>query len=241
MGSSSEFQGISTLSTKDQILFTRFASGPTAIVPHNVVHKAFEHQVDEHPSLIAARHNGTNITYADLDVEANRLANYLIGCGLKPRQRVCLVVQRSFEMLVGIFAILKCGCQYVPMDGGVVSEEALQHTLRDTSASFVLALPKFEDKVNRCVPQEARIVCLGTNEEVSAARHRPAVSISAADGAYAIYTSGSTGKPKGVDVSHGNVTNALLLDPGKLGIAPGTKVGQVLNVSFDMGKPLDSA
>jgi hypothetical protein len=39
-----------------------------------------------------------------------------------------------------------------------------------------------------------------------------------------------------VDVSHGNVTNALLLNPGKLNIAPGTKVGQVLNVSFDMGK-----
>ena len=70
---------------------------------------------------------------------------------------------------------------------------------------------------------------------------------------YAIYTSGkrsyprnrrlrltsgegSTGKPKGVDVSHGNVTNALLVQPGSLGISVGTKVGQVLNVAFDMGK-----
>ena len=49
---------------------------------------------------------------------------------------------------------------------------------------------------------------------------------------------GSTGKPKGVDVSHGNVTNALLLGPGRLGITVGTKVGHVLNVSFDMGKLL---
>ncbi|OAG08443.1 acetyl-CoA synthetase-like protein [Paraphaeosphaeria sporulosa] len=235
MASSGEFQSISSLSAKDQILFTRFASGTTVIAPHDIVHEAFECQVDAHPASIAAKHDGSTITYADLDVQANRLANYLIERGLKPKQRVCLVVQRSFEMLVGIFAILKSGCQYVPMDGGVVSEEALQHTLRDTQASFVLALPKFESKVERCAPQGVRIVCLGTKQEVSAPSHRPVVPVSAGDGAYAIYTSGSTGKPKGVDVAHGNVTNALLLNPGKLGIVPGTKVGQVLNVSFDMG------
>ncbi|KAL5426978.1 hypothetical protein PMIN07_009995 [Paraphaeosphaeria minitans] len=235
MASPREFQSISSLSVKDQILFTSFASGATAIVSHVIVHKAFECQVDAHPTSIAAKHDRSTITYADLDVQANRLANYLIECGLKPKQRVCLVVQRSFEMLVGIFAILKSGCQYVPMDGGVVSEAALQHTLLDTDASFVLALPKFESKVERCASQGVRIVCLGTNQEVSASPHRPVVPVSTGDGAYAIYTSGSTGKPKGVEVAHGNVTNALLLNPGKLEIAPGTKVGQVLNVSFDMG------
>lgn len=190
MASFSEFQFISSLSTKDQTLFTRFASGTTAIVPHYVVHRAFESQVDANPASIAAEHDGRTITYADLDMQANRLANRLIECGLKPQQRVCLVVQRSFEMLVGIFAILKSGCQYVPMDGGVVSEEALQHTLQDTNASFVLALPKFEGKVKRCARQGVRIVCLGTNQEASAASYRPAVSISSTDGAYAIYTSG---------------------------------------------------
>jgi acyl-CoA synthetase (AMP-forming)/AMP-acid ligase II len=46
---------------------------------------------------------------------------------------------------------------------------------------------------------------------------------------------GSTGKPKGVDVSHGNVTNALLLEPANLGITIGSKVAQVLNIAFDMG------
>ena len=46
---------------------------------------------------------------------------------------------------------------------------------------------------------------------------------------------GSTGKPKGVDVSHRNVTNALLLEPANLGITIGSKVAQVLNIAFDMG------
>ena len=47
---------------------------------------------------------------------------------------------------------------------------------------------------------------------------------------------GTTGKPKGVDVTHGNVTNLVCNYPGNLGIGPGTRVGHLLNVSFDMGK-----
>ena len=190
MASFDGFQCISALSTKDQKLFTRFASGAPAVVPHVIVHEAFECQVDERPTLIAAQYDGKTITYGDLDVQANRLANYLIESGLRPKQRVCLVVKRSFEMLAGALAILKAGCQYVPLDGGVVSQEALHHTLRDTDADFVLALPEFKSKIERCARQDVHIVCLGTNQDVAAASHRPAVPISATDGAYAIYTSG---------------------------------------------------
>lgn len=64
----------------------------------------------------------------------------------------------------------------------------------------------------------------------------PQVFVSLLSGCIANRLIGSTGKPKGVDVMHGNVTNALLLEPGKLGICIGSKVAQVLNISFDMGK-----
>jgi amino acid adenylation domain-containing protein len=235
MAYSFDLHTISNLSTEEQVLFTQFGCGPTVPVPFSTVHQAFEHVVDTYPLSIAARHGGSNITYTELDQKANRLANHLIGLGLQPRQRVCLVVQRSLEMLVGIFAILKAGCQYVPMDGGVVSEEALQHTMADTEAAFVLCLPRFEDKVKKLIRPNVRVFCLGTGTEDVCMPYRPSVSVSKSDGAYAIYTSGSTGKPKGVDVAHGNVTNALLIGPGRLGITNGTKVGQVLSVSFDMG------
>lgn len=46
---------------------------------------------------------------------------------------------------------------------------------------------------------------------------------------------GTTGKPKGVDIIHQNVANLVCMSPGNLGIGPGNKVGQVLNISFDMG------
>lgn len=51
-----------------------------------------------------------------------------------------------------------------------------------------------------------------------------------------ILATGTTGKPKGVDVTHKNVANLVCLSPGGLGVQPGMCVGQVLNISFDMGK-----
>ncbi|KAF2707165.1 nonribosomal peptide synthetase 12 [Pleomassaria siparia CBS 279.74] len=235
MDSPSLFNELSGLSPEHQILVSRFGRGPSVVPPHSLMHVAFENIVDSHPEVIAARFGNKHITYGELDIAANRLANYLIQAGLTPRQRVCLVVQRSLEMLVGAFAVLKAGCQYVPIDGGVASEQALQHTLPNTEARFILCLEKLEAKVKKCCEVEIPIVVLGQGVEDSSSQERPNVPVSSKDGIYAIYTSGSTGKPKGVDVAHGNVTNALLLEPANLGIKLGSKVAQVLNIAFDMG------
>lgn len=216
-------------------LLSQFGTGPILPVPHHVVHEAFESIVDTYPAAIAAKFGDATITYPQLDIAANRLAHVLIDSGLKPRQRVCLVVQRSFEMLTGILAILKAGCQYVPIDGGVASEQAMRHIFRDTDARYILCLPRFSDKVRECAGGNAIILALDGDTGADARTERPRVTVTARDGAYAIYTSGSTGMPKGVDVSHGNVTNALTLEPAKLGIRVGSKVAQVLSIAFDMG------
>ncbi|KAF2737762.1 acetyl-CoA synthetase-like protein [Polyplosphaeria fusca] len=229
------FYGLEGLSLQHQHLVSRFGRGPITCSSHSTVHEAFESIVDSHPGVIAAKHGDRSITYGELDAAANRMAHHLIELGLAPRQRVCLVVQRSFEMLVGIFAVLKAGCQYVPIDGGVSSDQALQHILEDTRARFVLCLERFESRVRKHGGSSIHVVRLGSEEESFCSRDRLRMRGCSEDGVYAIYTSGSTGKPKGVDVSHGNVTNALLLQPANLGISIGSKVAQVLNIAFDMG------
>ena len=190
MGSTNFFQEISHLSPEDQILTSRFGRGSAIVAPYSTVHEAFESIVGSHSSSVAARLGDKQITYGELDTAANRLANYLIEAGLRPRQRVCLVVQRSFEMLVGIFAILKAGCQYVPVDGGVSSEQALRHILKDTEARFVLCLPKFEAKIRTCSDIEIAMVVLGQGVEDFGSKERPNIPVSSEDGIYAIYTSG---------------------------------------------------
>lgn len=235
MDERSLFSNIGGLSTKDQSVISQVGRGPPLTVPYGTVHGAFEHMVDTYPSSIAAVHGDQKITYRQLDLKANRLANYLIAYGLLPKDRVCVVVQRSLEMLIGLFAILKAGCQYVPIDGGVVSEKALQHIFEDTQAKFVLCLPRYWDRARQFARRDAVIIALDMNTGAFYSHQRPEISVGPEDGVYAMYTSGSTGTPKGVDIKHGSKTNALLSEPARLGITVGSKVAQVLSISFAMG------
>ncbi|KAI1513687.1 Tyrocidine synthetase [Pyrenophora tritici-repentis] len=229
------FSNMNNLSLEDQNFVSRFGRGPRCSTSHATVHEAFESVVDNHPTAVAAIFGNDSITYLQLDLAANRLAHHLISSGLCPRQRVCLVVQRSIEMLVGFLAILKAGCQYVPIDGGVASDQALQHIFKDTETRFILCLPRYWDRVKQFASQEAIVLELGMTTGAFYPPSRPNIEVTTNDGVFAMYTSGSTGVPKGVDVKHGTMTNPLLSEPGRLGITLGSKIGQVLSISFAMG------
>jgi non-ribosomal peptide synthetase component F len=178
------------LSLEDQTQLAHFSYGPVIPVPHPSIHEAFERIVELYPTITAAKFGDKVISYQQLNEAANRLAHHLISSGLEPRQRVCLVVQRSIDMLIGIFAILKAGCQYVPIDGGVTSEQALKHIFTDINARFIVCLPKFWDKIRRFARRDASIFALGGDVSASYPSTKPLVRITPKDGAYVIYTSG---------------------------------------------------
>jgi non-ribosomal peptide synthetase component F len=180
----------SNLSLEDQTQLAHFSYGPVIPVPHPSIHEAFERIVELYPTITAAKFGDKVISYQQLNEAANRLAHHLISSGLEPRQRVCLVVQRSIDMLIGIFAILKAGCQYVPIDGGVTSEQALKHIFTDINARFIVCLPKFWDKIRRFARRDASIFALGGDVSASYPSTKPLVRITPQDGAYVIYTSG---------------------------------------------------
>ncbi|KAF1929865.1 nonribosomal peptide synthetase 12 [Didymella exigua CBS 183.55] len=228
-------EGLSDLALRDQDALSRFGQGAHQLTPHSKVHEAFESKVDANPDALAAVFEDKVLTYQQLDTAANRLSNHLLASGLQPTERVCLVVSRSLEMLIGIFAILKAGCQYVPIDGGVASDKQLAHIFNDTAAHHILCLPRFQSRIEKFAGLGAHVTCLALDAHFEQSPARPFIDCISTDGCYAIYTSGSTGTPKGVDVSHANVTNALLLEPANLGIRLGSKVGSVLSVAFDMG------
>ncbi|KAH7346805.1 hypothetical protein BKA65DRAFT_585874 [Rhexocercosporidium sp. MPI-PUGE-AT-0058] len=232
----SSFQGLESLTFADQVLFNQFGRGRNIPTPFSTIHTAFESKVDQQPKTVAVEQDGRSLTYQELERAANGLANRLISMGLEPRQRVCLVVQRSLPMAIAMLAVLKAGCQYVPLDGQVTAESALRHIMKDTQAPFVLCLEKFYARVQQLAEPTARIVVLDSSIEEPESTLRPNLHVSRADGAYCIYTSGSTGPPKGVDVAHGNVTNLLCNYPGNLNIQQGTQVAQLLSISFDMGQ-----
>ncbi|OCH91225.1 nonribosomal peptide synthetase 12 [Obba rivulosa] len=219
---------LSGLSTKDQALFVQYGFGARQQPPFECVHHAFEHHAALQPDAIAVEHLGVTITYGDLERRANSLARLLRGVGIKPGSRVCLLVQRSIPMVIGILAVLKAGGAYVPLDGEIVTQSTFGHVLKDSGAALVLALREYMHRV-----PDSSALCLEDMMHLPDSP-KPENLSSTTDSVYIIYTSGTTGKPKGVDVKHGNVTNLVCLSPGNVEMAPGRRVAQLMNVAFDM-------
>jgi non-ribosomal peptide synthetase component F len=192
MESRALLENASDLSYEDQSFVSRFGRGPIVPVSHGTAHEAFESIVDVYPGIVAAIHGSNSITYLQLDLAANRLAHYLIASGLRLRQRVCVVVQRSIGMLIGFFAIMKAGCQYVPIDGGVATNEALRHIFEDTEARFILSLPPYWDRVKQFASHDAIVLELGMNTGAFYSPLRPGIQVTSSDGVYAMYTSGTS-------------------------------------------------
>jgi amino acid adenylation domain-containing protein len=214
----------------------RFERGPARPVPYSRIHQAFEHHAAADPHAVAAEHEGEAITYGELNRRANRLAARLAASGVRPGDNVGLFVRRSIPMLVGLLATLKAGAAYVPQDIGVTPEEQLRHIIHTARTKVILTLAEAAGRIP--VPEGHRLIAV--DRATTDSHHRPAPdfvparAVAPDDGCYVLFTSGTTGRPNGVTVTHRNVCNILLTDPGSLGMGPGTRVSQILNIAFDM-------
>ncbi|KAH0598942.1 hypothetical protein MHUMG1_03056 [Metarhizium humberi] len=223
------------------VLPTRdFTHGEASYCPFPTVTAAFLHHAAAIPSAKAVRDLSANIervlTYRELAIHAQSLASRLRRLGVGPHQTVPLVVKRGAEMVIGILAILSCGAQYVPLDGGVVPDSTIKLVAEQCGGQNVVCITSTQDRIKKLLPTHSPVVIEQTpiEDQEYDAPESWVDHASADGGCYVIYTSGTTGKPKGVDVTHKNVTNLVCLSPGGLGVQPGMSVGQVLNISFDM-------
>ncbi|KAJ7169080.1 AMP-binding protein [Mycena crocata] len=209
--------------------------GKTMAIPHQTIPIQFSSQARNHPDSIAIEDSTLSITYGDLERQSDSLAALLLSKGLIRGERVCLLVHRSIPFVIGILAILKSGASYIPLDGGIVPDKVLDEILRDARPRFILASSQFFARATEtCVTAldlDAEIIALVPQKRLPGPC---AESMLPSDEAYVIYTSGTTGKPKGVSISHRNIVNLVSFEPGNLGITPGIRISQLLNVAFDM-------
>ncbi|MFT0868867.1 amino acid adenylation domain-containing protein, partial [Pseudomonas sp. CAM1A] len=177
--------------------------------PHDLeqtLHGLIEAQALCTPGAVAVRAEEGELTYRQLDEQANRLAHHLITLGVEPDDRVAICVERGLSMVVGLLAILKAGGAYVPLDPDYPAER-LRHMLVDSQPRALLVQQSTWALVGEAaVP----LVNLDQADWSRQPSHNPQVpGLSAANLAYVIYTSGSTGLPKGVMVEHRNVVNLV--------------------------------
>ncbi len=188
----------------------------------------FEKQAAAGPERDAILFEGGQISYRELNLRANALANHLLMKGVPVGSRVGLFAARGPEMIVGILGILKAGSTYVPLNIEYPAGR-LQYMIRDAAIKHILCTDKGAADLKR-LGEAGEIMlleeCLSSNKENPGSRQEPDAD------AYVIYTSGTTGNPKGVVVSHRN-TIQLLNDPGEISIKPEDRVLQWSTYSFD--------
>ncbi|GFZ52166.1 hypothetical protein JCM24511_09939 [Saitozyma sp. JCM 24511] len=219
---------LASLSPYEVAFFNTHCTGRMTTVPFELIHSSFEHHARLAPDVVAVEHasQGESITFGDLDRAANALAHRLRSQGIVPGQRVCILSKRSVANVIAVLSVLKAGGQYVPLDSATITDETLAHVLVDSGAALVLCMGDYLHRVSGVpvVPLEEAI-----RETEGGDHSKPEELARGSDGVYVIYTSGTTGKPKGVDVRHSGVTNC------NVGMKPGMRVAQLLNVAFDMG------
>ncbi|MDZ8079259.1 MAG: amino acid adenylation domain-containing protein [Nostoc sp. DcaGUA01] len=167
----------------------------------------FEQQVELTPDSIALIHQSEQLTYHQINYQANQLANYLQKQGVTKETLVAICLERSIDMVVGILGILKAGGAYIPLDPSYPVER-LNFMLSDSQASILISHQQILEKQSLCSP---KIVCLDIHQdEIAQQSPENLINISKPEHlAYIIYTSGSTGTPKGVLGTHRGTVNGL--------------------------------
>ncbi|MEU7144554.1 amino acid adenylation domain-containing protein [Nocardia sp. NPDC046473] len=194
-----------TATERDRVLHDWNA---TETPPHTgTLASLFAERVASCPKTVALEFGEEAMTYAELDDRANRLARLLIAHGAGPERVVALCLRRSLELVVGMYAIVKTGAAYLPLDPEHPAER-IEQIVAQAAPVCVLTAERDEltlpvDRLDLDIVDLAGFAGTPITDADRTAALRPGHL------AYVIFTSGSTGKPKGVGVTHAAIVNRL--------------------------------
>ena len=196
------------------------------------LHQFIEEQVERTPDATALVFEAIQLTYRELNSQANQLAHRLRKLGVGPESLVAICAERSIEMVVGLLGILKAGGAYVPFDPEY-PRDRLATMLADAEPAVVLTL----ERLTGVLPEHSfPTICLDRDWQLLSEEplSNPPVLTSGENIAYVIYTSGSTGKPKGVPNVHKAIVNRLLWMQSAYPLNGTDRVLQKTPYSFDV-------
>ncbi|MET9599093.1 amino acid adenylation domain-containing protein [Streptomyces sp. NPDC006459] len=216
-------------------------------VPDTTVIDLFAEQAARTPDRTALVFEEQRLSYAELDARADRLARALVARGAGPEAVVALGLPRSADFVVALFAVLKTGAAYLPLDldhpvdrlGAMVADAAPLCLI--TTAPVTDRVPVVEGVPALLLDDPAVLAELAALPEGPLAESELTGARDGRHPAYIIYTSGSTGRPKGVVVPYSGLTNMLLNHRERI-FAPAValaggrrmKVAHTVSFAFDM-------
>jgi amino acid adenylation domain-containing protein len=198
-------------------------------VPSLCLHQLFEQQVERTPDAVALVYQEEQLTYAELNTRANRLAHHLRSLGVGAESLVGILMERSLEMVISLLAVLKAGGAYLPLDPAYPAER-LRFMIDDAGVRVLLTKAGEPERV-----RAEEMVKVGERCECGCEQRdrNPDAVVDAENLAYVIYTSGSTGIPKGVMVAHQGLSNLSASQVSTFVLSSESHILQFSSLSFD--------
>ena len=179
---------------------TRHWAGEEKPLPDATVVSLFEQQVAKTPEQQAVICGKQSLTYTQLNARANQLAHWLISQGIGRSDTVAICLDRSVDMVVALYGVLKAGACYVPVEA-TYPQERIRHIVEDSRSKALLTQACLADRFADY--NGARLLLDENTAQLNGQpEHDPGIALTGDDPIYVIYTSGSTGQPKGARVHH---------------------------------------
>ncbi|HBP5359082.1 MULTISPECIES: amino acid adenylation domain-containing protein [Pseudomonas aeruginosa group] len=192
---------------------------------HLAVGELFARIAAERPQAIALRYRERELSYAQLNAQANRLAWQLLARGVQTGDVIAVVLPRSPELIVALLAILKAGASYLPIDPAW-PEQRIHELFRQTACDCLVG-----DESARRDPRLSRYR-QASLDEAGEDPGNPPLEVAADAIAYINFTSGSTGTPKGVPIPHRGITR-LVCNARYARLDENSRLLQMAPVTFD--------
>ncbi|KAJ3275787.1 hypothetical protein HDV01_007254 [Terramyces sp. JEL0728] len=214
---------------KSQVL--KFGYGKDLEIKYQLAHHAFEDIASSNPELVALEQYNKQITYGELNQNAKNLGQFLIQENVQIGEFIPIITSRSFEFIVGIFAVLKAGGAYIPIDNSMPVGR-ITTIVTEAHAKKALVHPDSDPLIVDSL-KELGIAVFSLDCSLYENAQVQERAVSGSDPAYVVFTSGSTGKPKGVVISHLSLANYATVQIPHAYKINHMKWANVVSINFD--------
>ncbi|NCS15837.1 MAG: amino acid adenylation domain-containing protein, partial [Microcystis aeruginosa G13-12] len=199
---------------------------------HHCIHHLFEEQAARTPAAVAVVFEGQELTYQELNIQANQLAHYLKSLGVNSEVLVGIYLERSLLVIVGLLAVLKAGGAYLPLDPDY-PQQRLTYMAEDAQISLLLTQESLLDSLP---VEDVGVIVLDKLAEILTVQspENHLSEVVSENLLCLLYTSGSTGKPKGVMLTHAALVNHSWGISEVFGLTESDRVLQFASFGFDV-------
>lgn len=216
---------------QQNLILNKFNNTKTVYQNSASLHSLFEEQVKKTPNHIAIVYENESLTYEQLNKKSNQLAHYLRANGITKESIVCILLDKSLEMIIAILGILKAGGAYLPIDVNY-PKNRIDYMIRDSASKMLLTNLAFIEKSNSTI----KSICIDLTNENIYSDNENTENLdelnTSTDLGYVMYTSGSTGNPKGTMIEQKSIIR-LVENTNYITFTEQTAILQTGSIVFD--------